>query len=68
VQTAIENNHLSIWVKDDGQGIPPHAATNLGHGLRNMEKRTTQLGGTFAITHSEGTIIHLRFPVSALQD
>ncbi|WP_343035863.1 GAF domain-containing sensor histidine kinase [Isoptericola sediminis] len=56
---AIES--LRLVVRDDGRGIPDDAAPS---GLRNMEERSAELGGTFEVdTGPGGTTVRWRVPL-----
>ena len=45
---VIENSELRLEIGDDGCGLPPEAARIPEHGLDNMKKRMTNLGGQFS--------------------
>lgn len=53
-----ENGHYVIRLLDDGKGFEPNDC-ELGHGLRNMQKRANAIHGSLEIIsrHGEGTII-----------
>lgn len=53
-----ENGHYSVRLLDDGKGFEPKQC-ELGHGLRNMQKRAAAIHGTLKIIsrRGEGTII-----------
>ncbi len=69
VWIAIEitsEQHLSVTVRDDGQGFATEDALAQGHfGLRGMRERAGEFGGTFTITSApqQGTIVHLELPL-----
>ena len=50
---SFAKQHLDILVKDNGRGFSA-GVSGFGNGLRNMEKRMTDIGGTFAITSEPG--------------
>ncbi|QJD77260.1 sensor histidine kinase [Spirosoma rhododendri] len=56
--------HLTVW--DNGRGFDTNADTDR-NGLRNMQTRARQLGGTLQISSApgQGTSLRLTFPVSA---
>ena len=60
---AINNNHLSIIIKDNGRGIPEER-NRFGNGIRNMSSRMQSINGHFAVENKEGTKISLSLPVS----
>lgn len=60
----------TLRISDNGHGIkhsPKHANAAKGMGLRNMEERIEQLGGTLKISSSaNGTTIEAQVPLSRL--
>lgn len=50
VSAEVAGGRLTLTVQDDGVGLP---ADGRRSGLRNLEERATQLGGSFAITAPE---------------
>ena len=65
VQLKHDGKTLTIFVKDNGLGLPPEQAfsSEAGHfGLRGMRERMTQLGGSLEIESrpSSGTIVTVR--------
>ena len=55
---------LEITVNDDGQGLPTTPSRGLG--IRSMQERATELGGTFhlgAPPTNSGTLIHATLPL-----
>ncbi len=63
-----DDDKLRIEVKDLGRGIPESKQTSLassgGVGLRGMQERIRQLGGTFEIlTSPKGTLIAATLPI-----
>jgi signal transduction histidine kinase len=68
LQINIENGDCIIRISDDGAGFDT-AHPNEGNGLKNMEQRTRELKGTFAIQSSpgKGVIIKCVIPVNARQ-
>ncbi len=60
--TIIEN-HIEITIKDDGNGFDT-AEVELGNGIRNMQKRASELNADFEINSEKGngTKIILRIP------
>ncbi|MCX6915193.1 MAG: triple tyrosine motif-containing protein, partial [Verrucomicrobia bacterium] len=59
-------HELRLAVEDDGCGLPPEGARIAGHGLENMKKRVTALGGEFSATTRTGggTRIAIRLSLS----
>jgi two-component system NarL family sensor kinase len=60
-------NGATLRIADDGTGIKPAPpdATGSGLGLRNMQERAAQLGGTLRIKSSrDGTVIEAQLPLS----
>ncbi|MEK7678380.1 MAG: two-component regulator propeller domain-containing protein, partial [Verrucomicrobiota bacterium] len=65
-------DRLELWVQDNGRGfdatcVPAElsARGNAGHGLPNMRRRVTNLGGEFSIeaTPGQGTVVRARVPL-----
>ena len=64
VTLAPTDQTLEITVADDGQGIP--TTPSLGLGIRSMQERATELGGTFhlgTLPTNSGTLIHVAIPL-----
>lgn len=62
VDVSLEiDDGVTLWVVDDGRGIPPDVARS---GLRNMQLRAEQLGGTCRVESEagSGTTIRWRVP------
>ena len=62
VVLEIESNTLKIIVSDNGVGFDPEIVK--GNGVVNMQKRVTELGGSFNIISSEksGTKLSASIP------
>lgn len=54
---------LYLKMKDNGQGFNPTALTSGGHGLRSMQRRATDLGGTLTIQSRDGTTVEFVLPL-----
>lgn len=63
---AAPPGHLSLSIRDDGQGFQPGEA-GAGMGLRNMRTRAATLGGTLEVESSPGAgaSVSLRLPLEA---
>lgn len=60
-----EGDVVVLRVVDDGRGFSPKEARGQGHGLANLEARTTALGGKLEIESGEGgTSVVILVPVS----
>ncbi|HJW28634.1 MAG TPA: ATP-binding protein, partial [Saprospiraceae bacterium] len=59
-----EDGHVTMLIRDDGKGFDLQQSTQ-GNGIRNMQKRASEIGGQFMIDSSpgNGTLIQLRIPV-----
>lgn len=57
-------NHIELTVEDDGVGFDIESIRNEGLGLKHMEERIDQLGGTFSIESvlGQGTQIKIEIP------
>jgi signal transduction histidine kinase len=65
VDVSVEaGDELRLRVVDDGVGVPGRIKS--GNGLRNMERRALELGGTASVRHGErgGTVVDWRVPLS----
>jgi two-component system, NarL family, sensor kinase len=69
VKVFTEQKQLHVEVRDDGKGIPKNKRSVLtssagGVGLRGMQERIRQLGGTLIINSSEqGTQVLVTLPI-----
>jgi two-component system, NarL family, sensor kinase len=64
VTIAPTEQELDITVTDDGQGVPPTPSRGLG--IRSMQERAIELGGTFHLgtpPTNSGTQIHATLPL-----
>ena len=71
VSLSIEAEHIVLSVADDGVGFEPSSLTQgKSMGLRNMEERAEQLGGTFELISSlgQGTCVTVRVPRRPAED
>lgn len=60
---AIDQNSLTIQIRDNGRGFCPEEVT-LGYGLLNFQKRTEELDGSLTINSSgDGTEVMAEFPL-----
>ena len=58
---------LEVLLEDDGRGLPPEAEQSLGNGLRNMQRRMQEVGGTAVWgigQDGHGTQLLLRMPLT----
>jgi signal transduction histidine kinase len=64
VTLAVEptEDHINIFVRDDGKGFQQGEVSEWSNGLHNMQKRMEQLGGRFTISSKEGTQLLLEVP------
>jgi signal transduction histidine kinase len=65
IRVKIDTNTegLNINIKDDGKGIDAAHISILGNGLKNMQKRMSDIGGQFLIHNNNGTEITLSYPM-----
>ncbi|WP_281764355.1 tetratricopeptide repeat-containing sensor histidine kinase [Neptunitalea lumnitzerae] len=65
--TQHDTHQLNVIIEDNGKGFDPKVMNkeNSGIGLKNIEKKVEQLGGTFTIDSSEnkGTTIIIDIPL-----
>jgi len=60
LQIQIVSSNLQIEISDNGKGLSPEAHS--GNGLKNMERRMSNIAGTFRVIPSERGL-HIRFSV-----
>jgi PAS domain S-box-containing protein len=72
IQLKMDANEIVLEVQDHGQGIPPElladeerSLSRMGVGVRGMQERLRQLGGSLDIrSSSQGTTVTARLPLS----
>ncbi|MEG3614765.1 GAF domain-containing protein [Isoptericola haloaureus] len=63
LDVTVEDGRLRLTVRDDGHGIPDDVTPS---GLRNMQQRATDLGGSFDVeTGGSGTALRWQVPLGA---
>lgn len=64
IQVKQRGQQLHLRIEDDGKGFAINEPSQWGNGLRTMQQRAEQLGGTMNIVSKidEGTRIELTFP------
>ena len=68
VYAEVEDDEVSVFVRDRGTGFDPDAVPDDRHGLADSVRgRMSRHGGTVRLrtAHGEGTEVHLRLPTSA---
>jgi len=60
---TLENNTLSVVIRDNGIGIAKRAANQFGNGLNNIRQRMANINGKMDIENHKGTKITLTMPV-----
>lgn len=60
-----DETHLKITISDNGKGIKNEKLNEYGNGLKNMQRRMENIGGTFSIASVNGTVITLTLPLTA---
>jgi signal transduction histidine kinase len=63
LELALENDLITLLVKDDGRGFDP-AAIQPGFGLRGLRERATHLNGQFHLESNPGVGTQLCFHLS----
>lgn len=63
ITIAVKNNRLHIAITDDGNGATANTSGN-GLGLRNMNRRMNEIGGTWQLIPGKGTKILLSCPLN----
>ena len=70
VTVLLSSEAIEMKIRDDGVGFIPQEVTREGrYGMRNMEKRVKELGGTidFCSEPGRGTTIHLKLPLGDIK-
>jgi signal transduction histidine kinase len=69
IRVSVEGGSLHLEIKDSGRGMPPHlletpceALGTIGVGLRGMNERVRQLGGTLTLLSDGGTTVRASLP------
>lgn len=67
VSAALDKDTLTLSIHDDGCGIPSEHLSAFGNGLKNMQKRMEEIGGTFGIAavHGQGTWVKIMAKVTS---
>lgn len=67
IRLTFTDGFLDVWVEDNGAGFQP-ATTAGGHGLANMRKRLTNIGGHCFIDSQpgKGTTVRMRLNIKPL--
>lgn len=55
IQASVEQNQFFLAIKDDGIGFDPTKVPKNHFGIRNIEERVRQMGGSFNIVSNETT-------------
>jgi signal transduction histidine kinase len=63
IHVSFNPHLLRVVIKDDGNGINPANSRPDGRGLRNMQQRVDELGGTLKRGNVKGTAYCLRIPL-----
>lgn len=58
-----DHSGLHLRIKDNGQGFNQAALNGAGHGLRSMQRRAAELGGTLTIQSNAGTRVEFALPL-----
>jgi NarL family two-component system sensor histidine kinase LiaS len=68
VQAGLDQETLTLWVRDDGHGFDPNQCTTAGGrglGLGTMRERVEGLGGTLLVfSAASGTCVEARIPLA----
>jgi signal transduction histidine kinase len=68
VRLFVEDNAIILSVEDNGRGFDPRRAEQrMGHGLINMQDRTTATGGQFSVGphNGAGTQVKVKLPLTS---
>ncbi|HRD58154.1 MAG TPA: 7TM diverse intracellular signaling domain-containing protein [Ferruginibacter sp.] len=61
VSIDYNNQYLSLTIKDNGMGL--QNGNTFGNGLKNMQKRMSEIKGSFDIHSNNGTVIQVSVPL-----
>jgi two-component system NarL family sensor kinase len=71
IRISLENGLLHLEISDSGRGMPTvvleshgDALGTMGVGLRGMNERVRQLGGTLSFTSNAGTTVSASLPLA----
>ena len=70
VEVVIENDHIVMRVKDNGQGFPIEKVQHSGIGLSSIRVKTALLNGNFQLSSlpGEGSNIEVKIPLNLSND
>lgn len=69
VQLKIRNNQLGLAFSDNGKGFDREQIKKTGNGLRNMEQRVREIGGTFNISSGQaGTSVAIELQLDEITE
>jgi signal transduction histidine kinase len=60
---ALQNDILTVVIRDDGIGMPQGELNRFGNGLKNMRNRMTSIDGVMNIESHQGTKVTLSLPL-----
>jgi ligand-binding sensor domain-containing protein/signal transduction histidine kinase len=65
VRLRLQADAFTLEIADDGRGVPDSARQSTRNGLRNMQKRMEDVGGTYAVGRAPegGALITLTAPI-----
>jgi signal transduction histidine kinase/ligand-binding sensor domain-containing protein len=63
-----DKNHIKITIVDNGKGFDLLSTSSARHGIMNLRKRLTDVGGTveFRSKNRQGTILYMVIPLEAI--
>ena len=61
VHISITDDTLDVLIEDNGIGVPADKQSTFGNGLKNMQRRMEDIGGTFELHSKEGEGTALQF-------
>jgi ligand-binding sensor domain-containing protein/signal transduction histidine kinase len=68
IRLHLEPEHFILEVEDNGRGLDKQLMNQNRNGLRNMEKRMSDIGGEFSISGgaNRGTLVRLTVPIAGM--
>lgn len=65
ISCALDGDHLSLFIHDNGRGFDTADSANMGNGLRNIRKRLEEIAGSIAMTSDgSGTTTRICLPLA----
>jgi len=63
INVSLQNQELSVVIKDNGTGLPEGELNRFGNGMKSMKNRMENINGKFSAENDCGTKITLSIPL-----